>query len=82
MCGSALVLFACDSVRFMSVKAMSHNGALESQIPIGAEKYVTEILMEGKKIEQIKGLISNMWLFFLVYNTTHHYQALYQISEI
>ena len=34
-----------------------------------------------KKNEQIKGLIRNIWLFFLLHNTTHHYQALYQMSE-
>ena len=35
-----------------------------------------------EKNEQIKGLICYMWLFFfLLHNTTHHYQALYQISE-
>ena len=28
-----------------------------------------------------KGLISTMWLFSLLHSTTHHYQALYQISE-
>ena len=40
--------------------------------------------LKRKKNEQIKGLISNMWLFFrvfLLHNTTHHYQALYQISQ-
>ena len=36
------------------------------------EKSVTEISMEKKKNEQIKGLISNMWLFFFVtqYNSS------------
>ena len=48
---------------------------------IGAEKSVTEIFIEKrKKREKIKGLIRNMWLF-LLHNTTHHYQVLYQISE-
>ena len=28
-----------------------------------------------RKNEQIKGLICHMWLFFLLHNTTHHYQA-------
>ena len=36
--------------------------------------------LERKKNEQIKGLICFMWLF-LLHNTTHHHQALYQISE-
>ena len=46
-----------------------------------AEKSLTEkSSLEGKRNEQIKGLISNIWLF-LVHTITHHYQALYQISE-
>ena len=32
--------------------------------PIGTEKSVTEIPLERKKNEQIKKLISNMWLLF------------------
>ena len=38
---------------------------------------VTEISIGEKKNEQIKGLIRNMKLFFLLHNTTDHYQALY-----
>ena len=41
---------------------------------------MTEIFIGEKEIEQIKGLICNMWLV-LLHNTTYHYQALYQISE-
>ena len=53
----------------------------ETLAPIGAAKSVTELFpLERKKNEQIKGLIRNMWLF-LFHNTTHHYNALYQISE-
>ena len=39
---------------------------------MGAEKSVTEIPLERKKNEQIKGLISNMWLFLFVtqYNSS------------
>ena len=41
---------------------------------------IREISIGEKENEQIKGLTSNMWLF-LLHNTTHHYLALYQISE-
>ena len=37
---------------------------LKTLAPIRAEKSVTEIFIWEKKKEQIKGLISNMWLFF------------------
>ena len=47
---------------------------------IEAKKSVIEIPLERKKKEKIQGLISKMWLFSLR-NTTHHFQALYQISE-
>ena len=48
--------------------------------PIGAEKSATEIFIGEKLQQQIKGLICNMRLF-LLHDTNHHYQALYQISE-
>ena len=35
----------------------------ETLAPIGAEKSVTEISIGEKENEQIKGLLSNMWLF-------------------
>ena len=31
-------------------------------------------------MNKIKGLISNMWLFVLLHNTTHRYKTLYQIE--
>ena len=37
---------------------------LKTLAPIGDEKSATEIFVGKKKNEQIKGLISNMWLFF------------------
>ena len=45
------------------------------------EKKIKFSSLERKKNEEIKGLIRKMWLFFLLHSTTHHYQALYQISE-
>ena len=66
-----------------------HNSSLSSFVPnfrflsqAVAEKSLTEkSSLERKKNEQIKGLISNMWLLlFLLHKTTHHYQALYRIS--
>ena len=41
---------------------------------------MTEIFIGEKENGQIKGLISNMWLF-LLHNITHHYKALYQNPE-
>ena len=43
-------------------------------------KSATDIFIGEKENEQINGLICNMRLF-LLHNTTHIYQALYQISE-
>ena len=45
-----------------------------------AEKSLTKKSLERNKNEDIKGLKSNMWLF-LLYHTTHHYQALCHIAE-
>ena len=44
------------------------------------DKKVDKLSLERKKHEQIKRLISNMRLF-LLHNTTHHCQALHQVSE-
>ena len=53
---------------------------LKHWLQLELRKQCQKFSMEIKKNEQIKGLISNMWLF-LLHNTTHHYQALYQISQ-
>ena len=37
--------------------------------------------MERKTNGQIRGLLNKMWLI-LLHNTTYHYQAMYQISEV
>ena len=47
----------------------------ENTRSIGAEKFH----WRERKMNKYKGLISNMG--FLLHNTTHHYQALYQISD-
>ena len=55
---------------------------MKTLAPIGAEKCMTEIFIGEKENEQIKGLISKLWLLFLLlHNITHHYKALYQIPE-
>ena len=38
--------------------------SLKTLASIGAEKSATEMFIGEKKNEQIKGLISNVWLFF------------------
>ena len=49
--------------------------------PIGAEKSVTEISIGEKEKCTNKGTDKQYVAAFLLHNTTHHYQALYQISE-
>ena len=60
-----------------------YNSSLSSFVPnfriislVVAEKSLTEKC--PYKSDRWK---KNMWLFFLLHNTTHQYQALYQISE-
>ena len=50
-------------------------------VPIGAEKSVTEISIGEKEKWTNKGTDKQYVAVFLLHNTTHHYQALYQISE-
>ena len=49
--------------------------------PIGAEKSVTEISIGEKEKRTHKGTDKQYVAVLLLHNTTHHYQALYQISE-
>ena len=49
--------------------------------PIGAEKSVTEISIGEKEKWTNKGTDTQYVAVLLLHNTTHHYQALYQISE-
>ena len=49
--------------------------------PIGAEKSVTEISI-GEKEKWTNKMTDKQYVAVLFsHNTTHHYQALYQISE-
>ena len=48
---------------------------------IGAEKSVTEISIGEKEKWINKGTDKQYVAVLLLHNTTHHYQALYQISE-
>ena len=49
--------------------------------PIEAEKSVTEIFIWEKEKWTNKETDEQYVSVFLLHNTTHHYQALYQISE-
>ena len=49
--------------------------------PIGAEKSVTEIFIGEKEKWTNKGTDKQYVAVILLNNTTHHYQALYQILE-
>ena len=57
----------------------THN--LKTLAPIGAEKSVTEFLVGEKEKRTNKGTDKPYVVDSLLNNTTHHYQALYQISE-
>ena len=54
---------------------------LKTLAPIGAEKSVTEISIGEKEKWTNKGTDKQYVAVLLLHNTTHHYQALYQISE-
>ena len=56
-----IILISIYTVHFAILKMITK---FEILAPIGAEKSVTEISIGEKKNEQIKGPISNMWLFF------------------
>ena len=49
--------------------------------PIGAERSSTEIFIGEKEKWINKGTDEQYVAVLLLHNTTHHYQALYQISE-
>ena len=54
---------------------------LKTLAPIGAVKSVTEISIGEKEKLTNKGTDKQYVAVLLLHNTTHHYQALYQISE-
>ena len=54
---------------------------LKTLAPIGAEKSVTEISIGEKEKWTNKGTDKQYVAVLLLHNTTHHYQALYKISE-
>ena len=54
---------------------------MKTLAPIGAEKSVTEISIGEKEKRTNKGTDKHYVAVLLLHNTTHHYQALYQISE-
>ena len=54
---------------------------LKTLAPIGAEKSVTEISIGEKEKWTNKGTDKHYVAVFSLHSTTHHYQALYQISE-
>ena len=55
------ILIFIYTIHFAYLKVYTN---LKTLAQIGAEKSVTEISLKRKKNEQIKGLISNMWLLF------------------
>ena len=54
---------------------------MKTLAPIGAEKSVTEISIGEKEKWTNKGTDKQYVAVLFLHNTTHHYQALYQISE-
>ena len=55
---------------------------LKTLAPIGTEKSATEIFIGEKEKIINKGTFKQyVAVFFLLHNTTHHFQALNQISE-
>ena len=71
------ILISIYAVHFAYLKVYTN---FKTLAPIGAEKSVTEISI-GEKEKTYKGTDKQYGAFFLLHNTTHHYQALYQISE-
>ena len=53
----------------------------ETLAPIGTERSATEISIGEKEKRTNKGTDKQYVAVLLLHNTTHHYQALYQISE-
>ena len=54
---------------------------MKTLAPIGAEKSVTKISIGEKEKWTNKGTDKQYVAVLLLHNTTHHYQALYKISE-
>ena len=63
------ILISIYTVHFAYLKVYIN---FKTLLPVGAEKSATEISIGEKENEQIKGLISNMWLFLFVtqYNSS------------
>ena len=54
---------------------------MKTMAPIRTEKSVTEMFIGEKEKWTNKGTDKQYVAAFLLHNTTHHYQALYQICE-
>ena len=65
-------LYFCYTIQLITIKLCTK---------IGAEKSVTEISIGEKEKWTNKETDKQYVSVFLLHNTTHHYQALYQISE-
>ena len=72
------ILISIYTVHFSFLKMYTK---LKTLAPIGAEKSVTEISIREKEKWTNKGTEKQYVAVLLIHNTTHHYQALYQISE-
>ena len=73
------ILISIYTAHFAILKRCTQN--LKTLAPIGAEKSVTEISIGVKEKWTNKGTDKQYVAVLLLHNTTHHYQALYQISE-
>ena len=71
------LLISLYTVHFAFLKVYTK---YETLAPIGAEKSVTEISIGEKEKWTSKGTDKQYVAILLLHNTTHHYQALYQIS--
>ena len=72
------ILISIYTVHFAFLKVYTN---LTTLAPIGAEKSVTEISIGEKEKRTNKRTDKQYVAVLLLHNTTHHYQALYQISE-
>ena len=72
------ILISIYTVHFDFLKVYKN---LKTLAPIGAEKSVTEISIGEKEKWTNKRTDKQYVAVLLLHNTTHHYQALYQISE-
>ena len=72
------ILIPIYTVHFAFLKVYTN---LKTLAPIGAEKSVTEISIGEKEKWTNKRTDKQYVAVCLLHNTTHHSQALYQISE-